>query len=613
MPTLVCPSCDQKVTLPYGDGVSCTKCGQSLHVRDDGNGENITYHEPEIKRAVHYSTSTVADAPPRTERRYNPPSPGSTRNTEPSGVPRVTYRDIGGLDDTIRKLDSLVNGPMRHPKVWKHLGEKKVRGILLSGPPGCGKTLLAQALANAGNRRCNLIQAAETNSWRVGDSEHNLIAEYQKAAPDGIFIIDEIDAIGQKREKMNNETSVAVIATLLSLLDGAKYKDRVIIIATTNKPGLLDPALRRPGRFDVEVHVPPPTIEGRRHIFAIHTRGMPLAPDVDLNDLAAKSHGFVGADIMGVCGGVSEELLASATTQLEQGVAEDELIKKLFATHQKFSDRIAATIPSVLREGFVPVSSIRWSQIGGLAEVKKELQRVIEWPLKYGDLMGQLKLRQPKGMLLYGPPRCGKTLIAKAIAGESGCNFLAVNGPALVNNLLGNTEAAIRDLFEKARQAAPCIIFFDEIDAIAPIRGRSVSNDAMDRAVSQLLVEIDGVQMLSDVFVLAATNRPDMVDPALRQAGRLELQCKIPVPDEDARREIFAIHLDGLAISDTTIKQLVKLTPDYSGGKIEWLCTTAKKCALERFIASGDIGTPRIIRADFMKALDEVNKHTYAE
>lgn len=614
MPTLQCPHCNTEVTLSYGKRIPCTACGRSLNVTDNGTGDEKIDYLPDEKREVittGSSTSTLADAPPRSERRYNPPSPGSNRSSDSSSIPRVTYRDIGGMDDIITKLDLLVNGATRYPKVWKHLGEKPIRCILLSGPPGCGKTLLAQALANAGNRKCNIIQGSETNGWRVGDSEQNLIREYQKVAPNGILIMDEIDAIGQKREKMNNETSHMVIATLLSILDGAKYRDNVIIIATTNKPDLMDAALRRPGRFDEEMYIPPPNIEGRKHIFAIHARGMPLAKDVDLGELAEKAHGFTGADIMGACSGVSHELLSIASKELEQGKAQDEVISKLFATRQRFLDKIGSTIPSVLREGFVPVSGIRWSQVGGLQEVKKELQRLIEWPMKYASEMKQLHLRQPKGMLLYGQPGCGKTLIAKALAGESGCNLLAIKGPALLNQMLGGTEAAIRNLFEKARQAAPCIIFLDEIDAIAPVRGTSTSSDALDRAVSQLLAELDGVQTLSDVFVLAATNRPELVDPALRREGRLDLQYEVPPPDEHARKEIFAIHLDGVTISGITVKKLAELTPDHTGTKIEWLCRTAKKYTLQRFITSGGTETLCITRADFMKALDEVNTRTY--
>ncbi|MDZ4285626.1 MAG: AAA family ATPase, partial [Candidatus Sungbacteria bacterium] len=463
MPTLACPQCEKQVTLPYGKHVPCPECDYSLNVIDDGKGDDITYL-PDEKKVVttHYSTSTLEDAPPRSERRYTPSSGGISDST--SSIPRITYRDIGGLDETITELDLLVNGATQYPKVWKHLGENKIRGILLSGPPGCGKTLLAQALATAGNRKWNVVQGSETNGWRVGDSEQNLIREYKKVAPNGILILDEVDAIGQKRENMNNETSHAVIATLLSILDGAKYKDNVTIIATTNQPDLMDPALRRPGRFNLEISIPPPNVEGRKHIFAIHTRSMPRAQDVDLGELAASAHGFTGADIMGVCALMSKELLAHAAKQLEQGMAQDEVISKLFATQQRFLDLIRSTVPSVLREGFVPVSSIRWSKIGGLADVKKKLQQVIEWPVKHAALMQKLNISQPKGMLLFGPPGCGKTLIAKALARESGCNLLAVNGPALVEQRLGNTEAAIRNLFRKARQAAPCIIFFDEID-----------------------------------------------------------------------------------------------------------------------------------------------------
>ena len=603
MPTEKCAYCEEMVELPYGYGVSCPRCGERMDIFDDDHPLMSPF---EIKRESIARRSALMDAPSKT------PSLKRNARSDESSVPGVSYLDIGGLDRTIAELDLLVNGAMRYPEVWKHLGRKHTRGILLYGPSGCGKTLLAQAIAGAGKRKCCVVQGAEIKGGLVGASEHNLIREYKSVAPDGILIIDEIDALGGKRETMVNETSVGITDTLCSLLDGAKYKDHVVVIGTTNQPDLLDTALRRPGRFDIEVYVPPPDEEGRKHIFAIHTRGMPLAPDMDFSQLAARSAGFTGADIAGVCSRVSKQLLASAARNLEAGIGQEEVIQELFVAQEQFIALIANTVPSVLREGFVSVSKVRWNEIGGLADVKKELQRVILWPVKYASLMKGLKLRQPKGMLLYGPPGCGKTLLAKAIAGESGCNLLVVNGPALVNQMLGNTEAAIRNLFRKARQAAPCIIFFDEIEAIAPVRGRSMSNDALERAVSQLLAEIDGVQTLTDVFVIAATNRPDLVDPALLRPGRLDLQYEIGNPDTDGRKEIFAIHLEGIKLYGISIAKLTELTPDYSGAEIEWLCTTIKKCALERCIASGNLTVPKLTRGDAMQALQEVNKRVYS-
>lgn len=525
----------------------------------------------------------------------------------------ISYADIGGLEELIAELDLVVNGAEKYPKLWARLGRKHTRGVLLSGPPGCGKTLLAQALANQTKRKTCLIQGAAIKGWRVGGSEGNLTAAYESVRPDGILIIDEIDAIGGKRDHMVNETERSIVSTLLSIMDGAGEKDRVTIIATTNKPHMLDPALRRHGRFDFEIVVLPPDEEGRTQIFQIHTKSMPMAPNVDLRELAKRAHGFTGADIAGVCAKISQKLLQQAVAELKRGQQEEKIIKNLFVSRDEFCQLVGDVIPSLIREGFIEVAKVNWADIGGLEEAKRELQRVVIWPLKYADLIKRMNLRQPKGLLLFGPPGCGKTLLARAVATESDFNFLAVNGPALLSKWVGNTEEAIRDLFWKARLAKPCVIFLDEAEALAPVRGRNLGSDVTDRAVSQLLAEIDGAGTLSDVFIIAATNRADLVDPALLRPGRLDLQYEIPLPDAGARAEIIKIHLrDTLVkIDEVDIDWLAEATEGRSGAMVEWMCTSTKRIALERHIQSEMKEELEIVAGDFQAALAEIENRKY--
>lgn len=574
MPRETCPYCEKEVEFPYGRNIPCPNCGGKVNVFDDDH--------PLERKPVEsgYHIGSLTEYTPRRKELHE----GQAGNIAPSSG--VTYQNVGALNEVVAELDLLVNGSRKFPELWKHLGRKRVRGILLSGPPGCGKTLVAQAIANETKRKVCLIQGSEIKGWRQGASEGNLISAYQSVRPDGILIIDEIDAIGGKREHMVNETNVSIVGTLCSLLDGAKYKDDVVVIATTNKPHMLDNALRRPGRLDVEIQIFPPDVKGREEIFAIHTKGMPLARDVDLQALAKRAHGFSGADIAGLCASMNQRLFRRAVEGISRGAAQKEIVKNLVITQEEFCQAIDDTIPSLLRENYIEVSTINWNDIGGLDEIKLELQRIIIWPLKYKDEMEELKLRQPKGMLLYGPPGCGKTMIAKAMARESGLNFLAVNGPALINKWVGSTEEAIRDLFWKARMAKPCIIFFDEIEAIAPIRGGSLGNEVTNRAVSQLLTEIDGVVATQDIFIMAATNRVDLVDPALLRPGRLDLLFEVSLPDKTARKKIFEIYLHDVPLRDVNIDQLAGLTDGFSGADIEWTCTTAKKKTLERYIVS---------------------------
>lgn len=601
MPREICPHCGKEVELPYGRNIPCPQCGGKVNVFDDEHPLDRKTVESESD----YRVSSLSEHMPR-KTELHEGRPGSLAPSK-----GVTYKHIGGLNEVITELDLIVNGSRKYPELWKRLGRKPTRGVLLVGPPGCGKTLLAQAIANETSRKVCLVQGAEIKGWRQGASEGNLTSAYGAVRPNGILIIDEIDAIGGKREQMVNETNVSIVGTLCSILDGAKYKDEVIVIATTNKPHMLDNALRRPGRFDVEIQIPPPDVNGRVQIFAIHTGGMPIAQDVDLKVLAQQAHGFTGADIAGACATMSQRLLKRAVEKIGEGISQEGILKDLIITQAEFYQIIDDTVPSLLRESFIEVSKMGWEDIGGLDEIKKELQRMVIWPLRYKEEMQKMRLRQPKGILLYGPPGCGKTLIGKAMAGESEYNFLAVNGPALLSKWVGSTEEAIRDIFWKAQMAKPCIIFFDEIEAIAPVRGRSLGSDVTDRAVSQLLAEIDGVSATQDIFVMAATNRPDLVDPALLRPGRLDLQFEVPLPDKAARKKIFEIHLRESPLLNVNLDQLVELTDQFSGAEIEWTGTTAKQKALERYITSESDKNLALTHDDLISAIQEVNKRKH--
>ena len=522
-------------------------------------------------------------------------------------VPRVTYEDIGDLKEAIQKIREMVELPLRHPELFQRLGIEPPKGVLLYGPPGCGKTLLAKAVANESDATFFAINGPEIMSKYYGESEARLREIFEKAEKNApaIIFIDEIDAIAPKREEVTGEVERRVVAQLLALMDGLKGRGNVIVIGATNRINAIDPALRRPGRFDREIEIGVPDRQGRLEILQIHTRGMPLADDVDLEKLADITHGYTGADLAALCREAAMKALRRYLPEidLEQERIPIEVLEKMEVRMEDFMAAYKEITPTAIREVYIEVPRVRWSDIGGLEEVKQQLREAVEWPLKYPDRFKELGIKPPKGILLYGPPGCGKTLLAKAVATESEANFIAVRGPELMSKWVGETERGIREVFRKARTAAPAIIFFDEIDALVPRRGMGYADSGVtERAVSQLLTEMDGIAALEDVVVIGATNRPDILDPAILRPGRFDRLIYVPPPDEKARLEIFKIHTRKMPLADDVdLERLAKMTEGYSGADIEAVCREAAMNALRR-----DINAKKVTWADFEEALKRV-------
>ena len=521
-------------------------------------------------------------------------------------IPRVTYEDIGDLEEAKQKIREMIELPLKYPELFKHLGIEPPKGVLLYGPPGCGKTLLAKAVANESGAYFIAINGPEIMSKFYGESEQRLreiFEEAQKNAP-AIIFIDEIDAIAPKREEVTGEVEKRVVAQLLALMDGLKERGQVIVIAATNRPNDIDPALRRPGRFDREIAIPVPDKRARREILQVHTRNMPLAEDVDLDELAELTHGFTGADLAALCREAAMRALRRFLPKidLEKGSIPLDLLKELKVTRQDFLDALKDIQPSALREVYVEVPEVRWDDIGGLEDVKQQLREAVEWPLKHPEYFKEMGIEPPKGILLYGPPGCGKTLLAKAVATESGANFIAIKGPEVLSKWVGESERAIREVFSKARQAAPCVVFFDEIDAIAPRRGYRVDSGVTERVVSQLLTEMDGIQRLEGVVVIGATNRPDILDPALLRPGRFDRLIYVPPPDKKARLEILKVHTRKMPLAeDVNLEEIAELTEGYTGADLAALCREAAMIALR------EAGKPTKVRkTHFLKALEVV-------
>ncbi|HEX2068401.1 MAG TPA: CDC48 family AAA ATPase [Nitrososphaeraceae archaeon] len=507
------------------------------------------------------------------------------------GVPSITYEDIGGLGNAVERVREMIELPLRHPELFKRLGVEAPKGVLLHGPPGTGKTLLAKAIASETNSNFYTIGGPEIMSKYYGESEEKLRNVFQQAeqnAPSIIFI-DEIDSIAPKREEVSGEVERRIVAQLLSLMDGMSTRGKVVVIGATNRINAIDPALRRPGRFDREIEIGVPDRNGRLEILQIHTRGMPIAKDVNLEKLADISHGFVGADLQALAKEAAIRALRRVLPEVDlssESIPADTL-RKIIVTMQDFMDVIKEMEPSAMREVFVEVPDVKWEDIGGLSTIKQELQEAVEWPLKYQKLFTHADAVPPKGILLYGPPGTGKTLIAKAAANESEANFISIKGPELLSKWVGESEKGVREVFRKARQAAPCIIFFDEIDAIAPRRGGDFGDSHVtERLISQLLTELDGLEILTNVIVIGATNRPDIIDPALLRPGRFDRLLYVPPPDRDSRIQIIKIHTRKKPLADdVNVEQLADHTEGYTGADIASLSSAAVMLALREYIS----------------------------
>ena len=506
-------------------------------------------------------------------------------------VPSITYEDIGGIRNEIARVREMIELPLRHPELFKRLGVEAPKGVLLHGPPGTGKTLLAKAVANETNANFYSIGGPEIMSKYYGESEEklrNVFEQAEKNAPSIIFI-DEIDSIAPKREEVSGEVERRIVAQLLSLMDGLKSRGKVVVIGATNRVNAIDPALRRPGRFDRELEIGVPDREGRLEILQIHTRGMPLAKDVNLEKLADISHGFVGADLQSLSKEAGMRSLRRILPNIDlssESIPSDTL-RKIIVTMNDFMDVIKEMEPSAMREVFVEIPDIRWEDIGGLAPIKQEMQEAVEWPLKYQEIFTFADAMPPKGILLYGPPGTGKTLMAKAAANESEANFISIKGPELLSKWVGESEKGVREIFRKARQAAPCIIFFDEIDAIAPKRGGDFGDSHVtERLISQLLTELDGLEILTNVVVIGATNRPDIVDAALLRPGRFDRLLYVPPPDRDSRIQIIKIHIKKKPLDDVVdIEKLADQTEGYTGADIASLSSAAVMLALREHVS----------------------------
>jgi transitional endoplasmic reticulum ATPase len=506
----------------------------------------------------------------------------------------VTYEDIGGLKEEVKKVREMIEIPLKRPELFERLGISPPKGVLMHGPPGTGKTLLAKAVANESDAHFIAINGPEIMSKYVGGSEERLRELFEEAeenAPSIIFI-DEIDAIAPKREEVSGEVERRTVAQLLTLMDGLKSRGQVVVIGATNRPDALDHAIRRGGRFDREIEIGVPDKDGRGEVLQIHTRGMPLDDKVDLVEMADITHGFVGADLESLCKEAAMRVLRRVLPDIKgDEEISPETLKKMIVTKSDFKEALKEVQPSALREVLVQVPDIKWDDIGGLESAKQELQEAVEWPLKYPESFEKFGVRPPRGVLIYGPPGTGKTLLAKAVANESDANFIAVKGPELLSKWVGESEKGVREIFRKARQTAPTVIFFDEIDSIASTRGGSSTDSGVtQRVVNQLLTEIDGLEELQDVAVIAATNRVDILDPALTRPGRFDRHVKVDDPDENGRMAIFKVHTTNMPLADdVNLEELAKRTEGFVGADIEAVCREAVMLTLRESLESENV------------------------
>ncbi|NYZ75145.1 CDC48 family AAA ATPase [Candidatus Micrarchaeota archaeon] len=520
-------------------------------------------------------------------------------------IATVTYEDVGGLKDEVQKIREMIELPMRHPELFERLGIEPPKGVMIYGPPGTGKTLLAKAVANESEAHFITIAGPEIVSKFVGEAEERLRAIFQEAeqnAPSIVFI-DEIDAIAPKREEVMGEVEKRIVSQLLALMDGLKSRGQVVVIAATNRPNAIDPALRRPGRFDREIEIGVPDKKGRKEILLIHTRGMPLAKDVSLDELASLTHGFVGADMLSLCKEAAMKVLRRILPKINlEETIPPKILEELTVTRQDFDGALREVRPSAMREILVEVPNVRWDQIGGLEGVKRELREAVDLPLKRPEVFERMGIRPVRGILLFGPPGTGKTLLAKAVATESEANFIAIRGPELISKWVGESEKGLREIFRKARLVAPAIIFFDEIDSLAPSRGGDDGAHVMERVVNTLLAEMDGLQTLKNIVVIGATNRVDILDPGLLRPGRFDKLLEVPAPDAEARLSILKVHTKGMPLSpDVDLKELIKKTEGYSGADVEALCREAAMVALRE-----DLEAKNVSIKHFHKALQMI-------
>lgn len=534
-----------------------------------------------------------------------------------AGRPSVSYEDIGGLGIVVQKIREMIELPLRHPQIFEKLGIQAPKGVLLHGSPGTGKTLVARAVANETDAHFISLSGPEIIGKFYGESEAKLRSVFEEAerhAPSIIFI-DEIEAIAPKREELGGEKQVErrVVAQLLTLMDGLKSRGKVIVIAATNLPNLLDPALRRPGRFDREIVLPVPDRHGRLQILEIHSRGMPLATDVDMGEMARITHGFVGADLEALCREAAMTCLRRVLPDIDlaQSTLPYDTLMQLEISKDDFLSALREVEPSALREVFVEVPTTTWDDVGGLEDVKKLLQEAIEWPQKYRELLEAADVKPPKGILLVGPPGCGKTLLAQAAASMSEMNFISIKGPALLSKYVGESESAVREVFRKAKQAAPCLVFFDEIDALVPQRSGGSSDHVSERVVGQFLTELDGVEKLTGVLILAATNRPDMIDPALLRPGRFDVKVLIPAPNASERLAILKVHtLKKRLAKSFSIETIISRTEGLSGADMAAICQNAALNAVRERVHSGQKMEAAVVLQPrhFEAALKSINR-----
>jgi len=535
--------------------------------------------------------------------------------------PSVTYDDVGGLEEQLQRVREMIELPLKHPELFDRLGIDPPKGVLLYGPPGTGKTLIAKAVANEAGAQFFSIQGPEIISKYYGQSEEKLREKFEEAeknAPSIIFI-DEIDSIAPKREDVHGEVERRVVAQLLTLMDGMVGRGQVIVIGATNRDEAIDPALRRPGRFDREIEIGVPSREGRKEILEIHTRGMPLAEDVSLDELASVTHGFVGADLMALARESAMKCLSRYVPEFDLGKPiPGEILERVRVTASDFSDALRELEPSAMREVLVEIPKVAWDDVGGLEDVKRQLREMIEMPLENSAAFKRMGIRPARGIFLYGPPGTGKTLLAKAVATESKANFISIKGPEIMSKWVGESEKAVRQAFKKAKQVAPAIVFLDEIDAIAPRRGGGSDSSVTERVVNQLLTSMDGLESLGKVTVIAATNRPDIVDPALLRPGRFDRLVLIPVPDEGARLSILSVHTKAMPIRNVELKELAAKTDGFVGADLENLCREAAMTALREnreadivemrhFEAALKIITPSVDK-NIMKQYESIGK-----